>query len=129
MSRIHGFSFIPWLGILIWAYVKPRQIGWASLVLAAWITFCSIVFLLVPNYTLTLRGLNSNDRLEFVVIMIIFGLPAMIWMLKRDVHDWWCCRNCDYDLHGISSDTCPECGCPIARETRSRLNAPSPDQS
>jgi hypothetical protein len=52
--------------------------------------------------------------------------PSAIWVLEAarlmplkpaPVQVAGCCRGCGYDLRGIGSTLCPECGCPIRRAT------------
>lgn len=59
---------------------------------------------------------QTFDRLGWFVIPIVttfaVGCVVVAIKLRRDPRAdiWYCCRNCLYDLRGITDDRCPECG-------------------
>jgi hypothetical protein len=61
-------------------------------------------------------GLTSfHATLPLWVVFSVFAVPS-VWLWYRDVrHVPGRCRHCGYDISGLSSGLCPECGPPQAR--------------
>lgn len=65
---------------------------------------------------LFVQWIDSFNVLRAIVsalgVQTILAILSM-WIFKSpDTRPHYICRNCDYDLRGITSDRCPECGAP-----------------
>ncbi|MCA9306296.1 MAG: hypothetical protein KDA16_07170 [Phycisphaerales bacterium] len=43
---------------------------------------------------------------------VVCAIASLFLFRRPDKRPHYICRNCDYDLRGITSDRCPECGAP-----------------
>ena len=62
-------------------------------------------------------GPDNPARLAplFIALIVQFMLlyKLVTWLDRKGQPDLTRCQQCDYDLRGTDSDTCPECGQPI----------------
>ena len=99
-----------WLGIGIWAgFDRPRR-SFLMHALATWSLLVSLLWMCKPNYTLTLRGVTSNDNLFFGALMLFGWGAAWLFFRRGQLLDPTACRICGYNLTGNVSGICPECG-------------------
>ena len=113
-----------WLVLLIatlvlwWRWRRAARVSADALSLVA--LTCFLGWLLAPNYTLTLKGMLSNDNLFWGVCMLIASLVIRRMARKRaESVPPGHCPTCGYDLRGNTSGVCPECGA----EAQARVSA------
>ncbi len=119
-----GIGPLAWLillGLLAFARGHRALVSEAMLAVAI---ICSAAWLLAPNYSLTPRGILSNDMLFWAAFMLIVSAASLV--LTR-CHLYYTpaypeCGNCGYNLTGNTSGICPECGqsCPSDRTDGNR---------
>jgi hypothetical protein len=124
-SPIFGFftpiAGFPWLLIAVWGFCFPRHGREAAQALIGWSLFCSLIWVAAPNCPLTPSGIMSNDRLFWGALMM-GGAILVAWRLwARAPREWWRCVACGYNLTGLTSDSCPECGARVSDATKQRL--------
>jgi len=45
------------------------------------------------------------------------GLPEPMFDPVPEIRPFWC-ESCEYDMRGLTTDICPECGCPYHASVR-----------
>jgi hypothetical protein len=110
---------ILWMTLLVVSFFPSR----AQRLLAnghlavAWL--CFLAWLLNPNYTVSFKGIFSNDMLFWGTLMVIASLFAGGFVAMRSPEiDPTRCPACGYDLTGNVSGVCPECGTSLAGDRR-----------
>lgn len=104
---------LPGIALILWSRLAPAHRPWLNFAATALALVCATILVMPPNYTLTLKGLTSNDRLFWGVIGIAFAVGVLVYDRLHPVRDPLACASCGYDLRGNLTGVCPECGRPI----------------
>ena len=108
-----GWGTLAWLvGLGLYAFWRERRRTLAEVLLALTL-LCGTGWLTWPSYSLTLRGIMSNDMLFWGVIMLVVSVGLIVharWTAERPSYP--ACARCGYNLTGNVSGVCPECGEP-----------------
>ena len=81
-------------------------------------------YLMLPTaFFIRSMGLFSPRSFLPVILFAIVGLGLAIGFVLSErvaVVQWGFgyCQKCGYDLRGLQSDRCPECGCPVKESPR-----------
>jgi hypothetical protein len=114
-----GLSLGPvlWITLMIASLFRTRARRMLSHAHLAVAWLCLVGWLLNPNYTISLKGILSNDMLFWGALMMIGSAIAFgFTVVRRVAIDPNRCRACGYDLTGNVSGVCPECGTAIDHE-------------
>ena len=133
-ALIAGRSFC-YPGAILWSLLLLLSLAWrrcqpaiAELMLATAVV-TTVAWLVAPNYSLTWRGISSNDMLFGGVAMLVVSIFALVTSTleararKRKIDAELFCPTCLYDLTGNVSGVCPECGNPVPQALRDRIQA------
>jgi hypothetical protein len=118
LRRVWVGSFTPFaIGPMLWFALLVASFVWKRVALplahadlaVAWL--CFLGWLLNPAYTISWRGVFSNDMLFWGALMLAVS-GGVMWAVARRPPDYdpTRCRACGYDLTGNVSGVCPECG-------------------
>lgn len=118
MGRWFAGSFSLALGTVAWLIALVLCLAWKTQrrlfaqVMMALTVLCCTAWL--TTHPLTISGIFSNDMLFWGVIMFAVSLVALIIAYQPAAKPPWpVCDNCEYNLTGNVSGTCPECGQPV----------------
>lgn len=79
-----------------------------------------------------LGGGSFVAYIPFWLLFCIYSIPAtLLWVYMRGMNMRamrGCCRKCRYNLRGVVSPVCPECGTLIPEEARDHLASPAEEE-
>lgn len=114
-GRNIGWGPLLWIALLILFPFARRYRAIVAELLLFVAVLTSLAWLLKPNYSISPRGILSNDMLFWGAIMLVVSgvifRRALSLRLRLDPRF---CRTCGYDLTGNVSGVCPECGTAIS---------------
>ena len=106
-----GWGTGAWLVALALCIFWKQQRQVLAEIMFALTLMCGTAWLTWPYYSLTIKGIFSNDMLFWAAIMLVISVGA-IGAARRSVSPppWPVCARCGYNLTGNVSGVCPECG-------------------
>lgn len=117
VQRAFAGSFSFGIGTVAWLIAFVLYLGWKQQrkvlaeVMLALTLLCGTAWLTWPGYSLTVKGIFSNDMLFWAVLMLVVSLAVLAAAKRMDARPPWpTCAHCGYNLTGNVSGVCPECG-------------------
>jgi ABC-type enterochelin transport system permease subunit len=103
LKESYGFSdhmAIFWMGEV------PRLVTWllVNVMIAGWI------FVDAPRHRISRPVWVALGLATGVLGLAVYLLRVLVGKHESGLHLHPTCRHCGYDLHGMHSDRCPECG-------------------
>ncbi|MFM9958635.1 MAG: hypothetical protein ACKVZJ_11205 [Phycisphaerales bacterium] len=86
----------------------------AALLIGGVVSVTAWVVAMALQRPMTLDLSTINAALAWLSLFGVVGW--LVCCMLQDGPDAWRCKRCDYDIRGVRSGRCPECGAPIEGE-------------